>query len=89
MLERLRHDAADLIGEEIADVGRHSGRAVRALARTVSGRGVAVLAAEADEPTIEEELKELRPVLGASLVQLVAGRTGGGEAALRLRKAGR
>src|SRR5262245_11337941 len=38
LLERLRHDAAELVGEEIADVGRHSGRAVRALARTVSGR---------------------------------------------------
>lgn len=86
LLERLRHDAAELVGEEIAEVGRHAGRAVRALARTVSGRNVAVLAAEADEPTIEEELKELRPVLGPGLVQLVSGRGRGGEAALSLRR---
>jgi AAA+ ATPase superfamily predicted ATPase len=86
LLERLRHEAAGLVGEEIADVGRHPGRAVRALARTVSGRNVAVLSAEADEPTIEEELKELRPVLGSALVQLVSSRARGGEAALSLRK---
>jgi len=89
LLERMRHDAAELVGEEIAEVGRHAGRAVRALARTVSGRGVAVLAAEADEPTIEEELKELRPVLGAGLVQLVSTRGRGGETALSLRKPAR
>ena len=86
LLERLRHEAAELVGEEISDVGRHPGRAVRALARTVSGRGVAVLSAEADEPTIEAELKELRPVLGAGLVQLVSSRGRGGESALSLRK---
>jgi len=89
LLERLRHDAAELVGEEIADVGRHAGRAVRALARTVSGRTVAVLSAEADESTIDEELKELRPVLGAGFVQLVSSRARGGEAAFSLRKGGR
>lgn len=87
LLERLRHDAADLVGEEIADVGRHSGRAIRALARTVSGRGVAVVSDEADGATIDEELKELRPVFGPGLVQLVAGRGRAGEAALSVRRA--
>jgi AAA+ ATPase superfamily predicted ATPase len=89
LLERLRHDAAELVGEEIAEVGRHAGRAVRALARTVSGRSIAVLAAEADAPTIDEELKELRPVLGAGLVQLVSSRARGGEATLSLREGAR
>jgi uncharacterized protein len=89
LLDRLRHEAADLVGEEIADVGRHGGRAVRALARTVSGRGIVVLAAEADGPTIEEELKELRPALGAGLVQLVSQRGRTGEPSLRLRAAPR
>ncbi len=89
LLERLRHDAAELVGEEIAEVGRHAGRAVRALARTVSGRGVAVLAAEADESTIDEELKVLRPVLGAGLVQLVSAHGPGGETALSLRQQAR
>jgi AAA+ ATPase superfamily predicted ATPase len=89
LLERLRHDGAALLGEEIADIGRHSGRAVRALARTVSGRGVAVVAAEAAAGEAEDELKELRPALGAGLVQLVATRARGGEAVLSLRQAPR
>ncbi len=89
LLEQLRHDGAALLGEEIADIGRHSGRAVRALARTVSGRGVAVVAAEAAVGEAEEELKELRPALGAGLVQLVATRARGGEAVLSLRRAPR
>lgn len=87
LLERLRHDAAELVGEEIADVAAHPGRAVRALARTVSGQGIAVVAEEADPPTVREELKELRPALGTRLLQLVAARGKGREAAWRLRRA--
>jgi hypothetical protein len=86
LLERLRHDAADLVGEEIADIGRHSGRAVRALARTVSGLGVAVLSEEADASAVEEELKELRPALGSGLLQLVAGRTRVGDPVFSVRR---
>ncbi len=89
LLERLRHDAAELVGEEIAEVGRHAGRTVRALARTTSGRGVAVLNAEADEAAVEEELEELRPALGAGIVRLVSTPTRGGEARLSLRPAKR
>ena len=86
LLERLRHDAAELVGEEIADVGRHAGVAIRALARTVSGQGVAIVAEEADGPTLEEELKELRPIFGPAPVQLVATRGRGSEPTLTLRK---
>lgn len=89
LLEQLRHGAAELLGEELADIGRHAGAAVRALARTVSGRGVAVVAAEAEEPAVEEELRGLRPALGPGLVQLVASRTRGGETVLGLRRAAR
>lgn len=89
LLDRVRQEAAELVGEEIAEVGRHGGQGVRALARTVSGRGVAVLAAEVDGSTIDEELKELRPALGTGLVQLLATRGRGGEARLSLRKAAR
>ena len=41
LLEHLAREAAETVGEELAEVGRHSGRAVRALGRTVEGRGVA------------------------------------------------
>ena len=87
LLERLRHDAAGLVGEELADLTPHPGRAVRALARTVSGRPVAVLAEEAGPAAAEEELAELRPALGGKLVQLLAARGKGREAAWRLRRA--
>ncbi|HEX6885921.1 MAG TPA: ATP-binding protein [Planctomycetota bacterium] len=86
LLERLRQEAAELVGEELADLAAHPGRAVRALARTVSGQAIAVVAEEADPPTVREELKELRPALGAKLLQLVAARGTGREAAWRLRR---
>ena len=79
LLEHLRRQGAELVGEELADIGRHAGKAVRALARTTSGRGVAVLAAEASRAEAEEEVKELKPALGADLVRLVARREAGGE----------
>jgi hypothetical protein len=40
VLEDLARNAAELVGEEIAETGRWSGQAVRALGRTVGGRGV-------------------------------------------------
>jgi len=89
LLERIRREAADVVGEEIADVARHGGRAVQALARTVSGRGVAVLASGADGSTVEEELKELRPALGPGMVELLAGPDRAGQDALRLRRGSR
>jgi hypothetical protein len=85
LLESLRHEGAELVGEELADVGRHPGRAVRALARTVSGRGVAVVARGADGADVAEELAELKPLFGARLVQLVASGGGPGEPGLAVR----
>ena len=82
LLERLRHEASELVGEELADWTRHPGKAVQALARTVSGRGVAVVAADAKAAEAEEEVKELKPALGANLLRLVAHR--GTDGALRL-----
>jgi hypothetical protein len=79
LLERLRHEAGELVGEELVDWTRHPGKAVRALARTVSGRGVAVLAADAKPADAEEEVKELKPALGANLVRLVAHRAADGD----------
>jgi AAA+ ATPase superfamily predicted ATPase len=85
LLERLRHEGAELVGEELADVGRHSGRAVRALARTVSGRGVAVVARGAASADVAAELAELKPAFGTRLVQLVASGGAPGEPALAVR----
>ncbi len=72
LLEHLQRSAADLVGEEIAEVGRFGGRAIRALARTVEGRGVVAIDSEQAEPIlVEEELAELRPVFGTEVVRLV------------------
>ena len=71
MLEHLRRDAADLIGEEVGEVGRFPGRAVRAVGRTVEGRGVAAIDAEVAEPImVEDELSELAPSFGDEVVRL-------------------
>ncbi len=72
LLEHLRREGADVIGEELVEVARHPGRAVRALARTASGRGVAVLTEESPpQPTADEELAELRAAFGPQLVELL------------------
>jgi len=84
LLERVRAEAAELVGEELADLGRHPGPTIRALARTVSGRGIAVVEAGSDGPTLQEELKELQPVFGTSIMKLVATRAGEGERSWRM-----
>ena len=43
ILEHLRTEAAELIGEEIVEVGRFSGQTIKALGRTKSGAGVAAI----------------------------------------------
>ena len=65
MLEHLRTEAAELLGEEVAEVGRHAGTAIRALARTVEGRGVVALRAEArGTAELKTELEALKPAFG-------------------------
>jgi AAA+ ATPase superfamily predicted ATPase len=71
LLEHLRHHAAELVGEEISEVGRFPGTSIRALGRTVEGRGVAAIDAEAHDPIMmADELAELRPVFGTNVVRL-------------------
>ena len=70
VLEHLRREGAELVGEEIAEVGRFHGRAIRALARTVRGRGVAALRARTDAAVLADELRELRAAFGNEIVQL-------------------
>ncbi|MHC4260916.1 MAG: ATP-binding protein [Planctomycetota bacterium] len=43
VLDHLKREAAEVIDDEVAEVGRHSGQRIRALARTVSGRHVAAV----------------------------------------------
>jgi hypothetical protein len=89
LLEELRRSASALVGEELADVAAHGGRAVRALARTVSGQNVAVVNETVDADTLERELNELRPALGKAPMRLVARREKARGAAWRLVRADR
>lgn len=86
LLEHLRYHAAELVGEEITEVGRYPGTSLRALGRTVDGRGVAALDAQALDPSMmAEELAELRPVFGTEVVRLAYRLTGTSEKPLGVR----
>jgi AAA+ ATPase superfamily predicted ATPase len=76
VLAHLRREAADLVGEEIVEAGRHDGSFVRALARTASGAGVAAIVLpepeagakrSADLAPLAEELRELAPLFRGAL----------------------
>lgn len=76
VLAHLRRSAAEDVGEELSDVGRHPGRFVRAVAKTVSGRGVAAIVVPDGERSMSElaeELASLRPALGKDVTRLVYG----------------
>jgi AAA+ ATPase superfamily predicted ATPase len=60
ILEHLRTKAADLVDEEIVEVGRFCGSAIKALARTVSGACVAALHGETGLNTLEQELGQVQ-----------------------------
>jgi hypothetical protein len=73
LLERLRQAGAELIGEEIVELGRFPGRALCALARTSAGRGVALVAGgPAGDSALAEELAALPAAFGKRIVLLAA-----------------
>jgi AAA+ ATPase superfamily predicted ATPase len=89
ILEHLRREAAELVGEEIAEVGRFPGRVVRALARTVEGRGVAAIDRTRKEPIVlDEELARLEPAFGTGVVRLGYRLTGDSTKPLAVRLVG-
>jgi len=67
MLEHMRTQAAELIGEEIVEVGRFSGSTIKALARTKSGSGVAAIHNETGMQTLEEELDRIQAAFGGDI----------------------
>jgi len=76
ILSHLRRHAAEAIGEEIAEVARHPGKFVRAVARTASKRGIAAIVLPDGDKSLaglEDELGELRRVFGANIEKLVYG----------------
>ena len=78
VIDHLRRHAAELVGEEIVEVGRHTGKVARAIGRTSSGRGVvALIMPEGKLPTaqVEREVDEVRALFGRNLKRLTYGLT--------------
>lgn len=78
VLDHLRHDAAEVVGDEIEEVGRFDGRFIRALGRTTGGATVAaVVVPERVRSTkpLEEEEERLRTLFGGQIVKLAYGVT--------------
>lgn len=73
LLDHLRREAAEIIGEEIVETGRFAGRWIRAIGRTAGGRGVAAITLDPPRPgtgDLSEELRELSAVFGSEVATL-------------------
>jgi len=84
VLDHLRRSAAELVGEEIPEVGRYAGRFVRAVGRTARGMPVAAIVlpdgfgafgGRHEEDALAAEIEELHQAFGARAVRLVYGLT--------------
>jgi uncharacterized protein len=78
VLAHLAREAAELIGDEIVESGRHTGRYVRAVGRTAGGQTVAaIVVPEGSRSTasLENELGELERVFGVAPRKLAYGIT--------------
>ncbi len=89
VLDHLRHDAAELVGDEILEAGRFDGRFVRALGRTAGGTTVAaVIAPDRIQSTkaLDEEEQRLRTLFGGEVVKLAYGVTARGDRPLEVER---
>ncbi len=75
VLEHLRRHAAEVVGEEIVEVGRFQGSYVRAVGRTADGGVVAgiVVPEDGDESALRDELGQLEKRFEVHPVKLVYG----------------
>jgi len=78
VLDHLRRSAAEVVGEELPEVGRHPGRYVRAVAKTASGAAVAAVVLPdrgISTAALAAELERVHATLGNPLIELVYGLT--------------
>jgi len=77
VLDHLGREAAEIVGEEIVEVGRFAARHVRALARTSAGRTIAalVLPTPVDATELAQELSRVEESCGRVDEKLVYGLT--------------
>ena len=82
VLAHLAREAAELVGEEIVEVGRHPGKWVRAVGRTAQGHTVAAVVLHGGAPSqreLADELSGLRKVFGDEPIELAYGVPAQGE----------
>ncbi len=78
ILDHLRRHAAELVGEEVIELGPFDGKWVRAVGRTIEGTTVAALVVpdeDRDEADLVRELESLRLAFGEQIVKLTYGIT--------------
>ena len=77
VLAHMRTQAAELVGEELTEIGRFPGLFVRAVARTEHGGVAAIVVPDGKQSTValENELAELGKGLGPKIKKLVYGLT--------------
>jgi AAA+ ATPase superfamily predicted ATPase len=78
VLDHLRREAAEIIGEEITEHGPFDGRYVRAVGRTFEGSTVAAIIIPEGRPDEEQlvgELEQLRAAFGERIIKLTYGIT--------------
>ena len=88
-IEHLRREAGALFDQEVLEVGRHSGKAIRALGRLENGELVAALVNLPDGPdpeAIEAELVDLRRQSGSVVHRLRYGLGRSPEAPLKVER---
>lgn len=74
VLAHLRTGAAELVDDEIAEVGRYAGTFVRGVARTQEGQGVAAIVVPErakSKSALETEMADLARAFGDDVIQLV------------------
>ncbi|MFN0245018.1 MAG: AAA family ATPase [Planctomycetota bacterium] len=73
VVAHLRAHAAELVGDEIVEVGRHTGTFVRAVARTSRREGIVAIVLPDEAPDLDalrDELRPFRESLGSPLHEL-------------------
>lgn len=76
ILDHLHREAAELVGDELVEIGRHDGAWVRTVARTARGRtvaGIVIPEGEAARRGPDAELHELERAFGSPPLRLVYG----------------
>ena len=87
VLSHMERQAAELLGEEVVEVGRYEGRFVRAVGRLASGgalAGIVIPDGRRSTRHLEEELAELESIFGVQPRKLVYGITGRPQRALEV-----